>query len=89
MQVVTHLAGGQTVHVGDKCEHDFPGRGQTLPDGGNITLNGLDYILQSLWSDLDGACELGRVPAAFLDVQGIQTLQVEGRLASLSRLGVC
>src|SRR5579859_5898042 len=73
--------------VGDKCEHDFPGRGSALPDGGNITLNGHDYILQSLWSDLDGGCTLGRTPAAFLDAQGIQTLQVEDGSPSIAITG--
>jgi YVTN family beta-propeller protein len=63
--------------VGDKCEHDFPGRGSALADGGNITLNGHDYILQSLWSDLDGSCTLGRVAVPYLGTQGIQNLQVE------------
>jgi hypothetical protein len=73
--------------VGDKCEHDFPGRGSALPDGGDLTLNGHDYILQSLWSDLDGACVLGRTPAAFLDAQGIQTLQVEAGSPSIEITG--
>ena len=63
--------------VGDKCEDDFPGRGDVLPDGGNITLNGHDYILQSIWSDLDGGCTFGRVAVPYLDAQGIKTLQVE------------
>ncbi len=73
--------------VGDKCEHDFPGRGSALPDGGNVTLNGHDYILQSLWSDLDGACVLGRTPSGFLGVQGVQALQVEDGSPSIAITG--
>ncbi|MBV9579891.1 MAG: hypothetical protein JO057_14980, partial [Chloroflexi bacterium] len=53
--------------VADKCASDFPGRGSVLADGGDITLNGHDYILQSLWSDLDGGCTLGRVPPPYID----------------------
>jgi hypothetical protein len=63
--------------VGDKCQRNFPGRGSALPDGGDITINGRDYILQSLWSDLDNACTLGRPSAPYLGEQGIKQLQVE------------
>ena len=42
-----------------------------------MTINGHDYILQSLWSDLDGGCTLGRVAVPYLGPQGIQELQVE------------
>ena len=63
--------------VGDKCQSNFPARGSALPDGGDITINGRDYVIQALWSDLDNQCTLGRATVPYLDEQGIKQLQVE------------
>jgi hypothetical protein len=48
-----------STEIGDKCQTDFGAYGA---DGGNITLHGDRYLLQSQWSNATQSCVLGYRP---------------------------